>query len=76
METNWYFTSVKVKTGVNTWTYDASVSIHNQQLIRSNRDVVYSIAIVDASEGATFTVPKPQHHQILHIMDERTFSTN
>jgi len=69
-ETDWYFTGVQAKAGVNTWMHDAPVSIDNQQVIRSNRDVAYSIAIVDVSKGATFTVPESAHYQIIHIMDE------
>ncbi|MEZ8989733.1 DUF1254 domain-containing protein [Vibrio breoganii] len=73
-ETDWYFAGVQKKTDVNTWIHDASVSIENQQVIRSNRDVVYSIAIVDVSEGATFTVPDSEHYQIIHLMDEQHLS--
>ena len=54
--------------------HDDPVSIDNQQVIRSNRDVVYSIAIVDVSEGATFSVPAAgpdnDQFQLIHIMDE------
>ena len=73
-ETDWYFNGVQKKAGVNTWMHDDPVSIDNQQVIRSNRDVVYSIAIVDVREGATFSVPAadPDNDafQIIHIMDE------
>ncbi|WP_198419074.1 DUF1254 domain-containing protein [Motilimonas pumila] len=73
-ETDWYFAGVQAKLGVNTWMHDAPVSIDNQQVIRSNRDVAYSIAIVDVSKGATFTVPESGHYQIIHIMDEQHLS--
>ncbi|PSU36346.1 hypothetical protein [Photobacterium lutimaris] len=69
-ESDWYFSGVQNKVGVNTWMHDDPVSIDNQQVIRSNRDVVYSIAIVDVSEGATFTVPLSGEFQIIHIIDE------
>jgi len=73
-ETDWYFTGVQKKAGVNTWMHDDPVSKDNQQVIRSNRDVVYSIAIVDVSEGATFSVPAAgpdnSEFQIIHIIDE------
>ncbi|MGF1756043.1 DUF1254 domain-containing protein [Vibrio makurazakiensis] len=69
-ESDWYFNGVQEKVGVNTWMHDDPVAIDNQQVIRSNRDVVYSIAIVDVSEGATFTVPKSDEFQIIHIIDE------
>lgn len=69
-ESDWYFSGVQEKAGVNTWMHDDPVSIDNQQVIRSNRDVVYSIATVDVSKGATFTVPKSDEFQIIHIIDE------
>ncbi|GMQ48584.1 hypothetical protein [Vibrio sp. 10N] len=69
-ESDWYFNGVQSKVGVNTWMHDDPVSFDNQQVIRSNRDVVYSIAIVDVSEGATFTVPASDEFQIIHIIDE------
>lgn len=69
-ESDWYFAGVQQKAGVNVWMHDDPVSIDNQQVIRSNRDVVYSIAIVDVSEGATFTVPNSDEFQIIHIIDE------
>ena len=69
-ETDWYFSGVQKKAGVNTWMHDDPVSKDNQQVIRSNRDVVYSIAIVDVSEGATFTVPKSDEFQLIQIIDE------
>lgn len=50
--------------------HDDPVSKDNQQVIRSNRDVVYSIAIVDVSKGATFTVPSSDEFQLIHIIDE------
>jgi len=69
-ESDWYFNGVQQKVGVNTWMHDDPVSKDNQQVIRSNRDVVYSIAIVDVSQGATFTVPKSDEFQAIHIIDE------
>lgn len=70
-ESDWYFDGVQKKAGVNVWMHDDPVSKDNQQVIRSNRDVVYSIAIVDVSQGATFTVPKSDEFQIIHIIDEK-----
>lgn len=69
-ESDWYFNGVQEKVGVNAWMHDDPVSKDNQQVIRSNRDVVYSIAIVDVSKGATFTVPKSNEFQAIHIIDE------
>jgi len=69
-ESDWYFNGVQKKVGVNVWMHDDPVSKDNQQVIRSNRDVVYSIAIVDVSQGATFTVPKSNEFQAIQIIDE------
>lgn len=69
-ESDWYFNGVQQKAGVNVWMHDEPVSKDKQQVIRSNRDVVYSIAIVDVSKGATFTVPKSDEFQVIHIIDE------
>lgn len=69
-ESDWYFDGVQKKVGVNVWMHDDPVSKDHQQVIRSNRDVVYSIAIVDVSKGATFTVPKSKEFQAIHIIDE------
>ena len=69
-ESDWYFDGVQKKVGTNVWMHDDPVSKDNQQVIRSNRDVVYSIAIVDVSKGATFTVPKSNEFQAIHIIDE------
>ena len=69
-ESDWYFEGVQKKVGVNVWMHEGPVSKDNQKVIRSNRDVVYSIAIVDVSKGATFTVPKSDEFQLIHIIDE------
>jgi len=69
-ESDWYFDGVQKKVGVNVWMHNDLVSKDSQQVIRSNRDVVYSIALVDVSEGATFTVPESNEFQLIHIIDE------
>ncbi len=71
-ETDWNFLQVAEEVGVNTWVHDAPVSKENQTVIRSNRDVVYSLAVVDVSEGATFSVTDKDNDefQIIHIIDE------
>lgn len=69
-ESDWYFAGVQQKVGVNVWMHDDPVSIDNQQVIRSNRDVVYSIAVVNVKKGATFTVEDNGEFQIIHIIDE------
>jgi hypothetical protein len=48
------------------------VTEENQIIIRSNADVVYSLALVDVSEGATLSIPKRKNGalQLIHYMDE------
>jgi len=73
-ETDWYFSAQQARAPVNTFTHNDPVSIDNQDVIRSNRDVMYSLAIVDISEGATLTVPERDAFQIIHVMDENHLS--
>ena len=43
---------------VNTWVhFRRPTPIDQQNVIRMNRDTLYSVAVVDISEGATLTVP-------------------
>lgn len=53
-ESDWYFPGLQEKVGVNQWLHAEPVSKEAQTVIRSNRDVVYSIMVVDVSDGATF----------------------
>jgi hypothetical protein len=44
--------------GLNTWTHNRGLTpIDQQTVIRMNRDTLYSLAVVDISQGATVTVP-------------------
>jgi hypothetical protein len=73
-ETDWYFTNQQVNALVNTFVHNGPVSKDEQEVIRSNRDVMYSLAVVDISEGATLTVPLRDAFQIIHVMDENHLS--
>ena len=73
-ETDWYFNEQQKRAPVNTFTHNGPVSKAAQNVIRSNRDVMYSLAVVDVSQGATFTVPPRQAFQIIHVMDEKHLS--
>lgn len=73
-ETDWNFTKQQKQQTVNTFTHNPPVSIENQDIIRSNRDVMYSLAVVDVSEGATLSVPERDAFQIIHVMDENHLS--
>ena len=71
-ETDWNFAAQKAQAPINAWTHKDVVTAENQTIIRSNRDVVYSLALVDVSEGATFSIPKRESGalQLIHYMDE------
>lgn len=69
-ETELNFASVASQAPVNTFLHKEAVDMQNQVLIRSSRDVLYSLAVVDVREGATFTVPDSQRYQVIHIFDE------
>ena len=69
-ETDLYLYEQQEKTGVNNFEHADMVTKENQVIIRSNRDVVYSRAIVDISEGVTFSIPPRKAFQVIHVMDE------
>jgi hypothetical protein len=71
-ETDWNFMRQQAQTDINTWTHKDVVSKDNQTIIRSNADVVYSLALVDVSEGATFSIPERQNGalQLIQYIDE------
>ena len=58
-ETNRMFAGVLDSgSGLNTWTHNRGLTpIDQQTVIRMNRDTLYSLAVVDISQGATVTVP-------------------
>lgn len=51
---------IKVSGGINKWghTYQPT-PLDKQNVIRMNRDTLYSFVVVDISEGATLTLPDP-----------------
>jgi hypothetical protein len=71
-ETDWNFAAQQAQAPINTWTHKDRVTAENQTIIRSNADVVYSLALVDVSEGATFSIPKRENGalQMIHYIDE------
>ena len=52
-------------------TLNDRVTEENQTIIRSNADVVYSLALVNVSEGATLSIPERSSGalQLIHYMD-------
>ena len=76
-ETDWNFAAQLAQAPINTWTHNDRVTEDNQTIIRSNVDVMYSLALVDVSEGATFSIPKRENGalQLIHYIDENGVST-
>ncbi|HIQ33551.1 MAG TPA: DUF1254 domain-containing protein [Acinetobacter venetianus] len=71
-ETDWNFVAQQKQAPINTWTHNEPVTEDNQIIIRSNADVVYSLALIDISKGATLSIPKRKNGalQLIHYMDE------
>ena len=71
-ETDWNFAAQQAQAPINTWTHQDRVTEENQTIIRSNADVMYSLALVDVSEGATLSIPERPSGalQLIHYMDE------
>jgi hypothetical protein len=71
-ETDWNFAGLQKQAPVNTWIHKDRVTKDKQTIIRSNADVVYSLALVDVSEGATLSIPERANGalQLIHYMDE------
>ena len=71
-ETDWNFSAQQAQAPINTWTHQDRVTEENQTIIRSNADVMYSLALVDVSEGATLSIPERPSGalQLIHYMDE------
>ncbi len=71
-ETDWNFNEQQSTTPINKWLHKEPVTKENQTIIRSNADVVYSLAAVDVSKGATFSIPerKNGYLQLMQLIDE------
>ena len=75
-ETDWNFNIQQKAKPINTWLHKEPVTMKNQTIIRSNADVVYSLALVDVSEGATFSIPERKNGslQMMQLIDENHFT--
>ncbi|WP_420579928.1 DUF1254 domain-containing protein [Reichenbachiella sp.] len=75
-ETDWNFLEQMKTTPINQWLHKPPVTMENQTIIRSNADVVYSLAAVDVSEGATFSIPERQNGamQLMQLIDENHYT--
>jgi hypothetical protein len=73
-ETDFNIKRSLAKAPINTWAHQSDVSrVETQQVIRENQDVIYSSAVVDCSEGATFTVPASETYHIIEIIDQQNY---
>jgi len=56
---------LKMSDGVNKWSHNRQPTpLDQQNVIRMNRDTLYSMALVDISEGATVTMPDPDKRYV------------
>lgn len=73
-ESDFNFKRSLAKAPVNEWAYQSDLSrVETQQVIRENQDGIYASAVVDISEGATFTVPAGDHYQIIQVIDMQNY---
>lgn len=70
-ETAHYIREQLKKAPVNEYFHNrVPVNVENQVIIRSNVDLIYSYAVVDVTEEATFTLAPSAEYQIAQIIDE------
>ncbi|WP_323814073.1 DUF1214 domain-containing protein [Cellvibrio sp. NN19] len=73
-ESDFNFKRSLAKAPINKWAYQSDLSrVKTQQVIRENQDGIYASAVVDVSEGATFTLPKGNHYQIIQVIDMQNY---
>jgi hypothetical protein len=73
-ETDFNIKRSLAKAGINEWAHQSDVSdVKTQQVIRENQDVIYSSAVVDVRDGATFTVPKSNTYHIIEVIDQQNY---
>lgn len=73
-ESDFNFKRSLAKAPINQWAYQNDLSrVKTQQVIRENQDGIYASAVVDVSKGATFTVPKGNHYQIIQVIDMQNY---
>ena len=73
-ESDFNFKRSLAKAPVNEWAYQSDLSrVKTQQVIRENQDGIYASAVVDISEGATFSIPKGNHYQIIQVIDMQNY---
>ncbi len=73
-ETDFNIKRSLAKTGINEWAHQSDVSnVKTQQVIRENQDVIYSSAVVDVRDGATFSVPTSKTYHIIEVIDQQNY---
>lgn len=73
-ETAHYFREQLKKAPVNEYFHNrVPVNIENQVIIRSNVDLIYSYAVVDVTDEATFSVAPSDEYQVDQIIDENHY---
>ncbi|KZY62361.1 lytic murein transglycosylase [Oleiphilus sp. HI0071] len=74
-ETDLYMANHSKEHPVNTFRHSREMSsIDNQFVVRENRDVMYSHAVVDISQGATLTNPEWDVFSVIQVIDENQYT--
>ena len=74
-ETDRYFVDHSKEHKVNTFRHSREMStVENQFVVRENRDVMYSHAVVDISEGATLINPEWDVFSVIQVIDENEYT--
>lgn len=73
-ETAHYFREQLAKAPVNEYFHSrVPVNVETQVVIRSNVDLIYSFAVVDVTEEATFSLAPSSEYQAAEIIDENHY---
>lgn len=74
-ETDRYFVDHSKEHKVNTFRHSREMStVENQFVVRENRDVMYSHAVVDISKGATLVNPEWDVFSMIQVIDENQYT--
>lgn len=78
VETNRNFSvSLGTTGGVNVWDHARQpIPVERQPIIRPNRDTLCSVAVVDISEGCTFTMPDADGRYMTAMVINQDHYTN
>ncbi|MDV6211848.1 hypothetical protein R3Q08_26640 [Rhodococcus erythropolis] len=73
-ETAHYFREQLAKAPLNEYSHSrVPVNVETQVVIRSNVDLIYSLAVVDVTEEASFSLAPSNEYQIAQIIDENHY---